>query len=238
MDKKKLRVSTNFNELSRIMASIIHKKFEFMIWQNQDEDRLVIPGTIYSHSLVNNQLTLDFKVDDPSVINTKSKIFLLNPDLKILLRAKVKLLKSKTLRVTVDQKFYLEEKRIKQRIDLSQKEVKARLCRKIDLKDEKKLEQIHIKNISDGGFGFVISTNRAVLFQRGSTVILESIETVDFETPVQGKIVHVTPITNSNPLNNKFDAISNTHVVVGVAFDNPYAEIDTIIQQVEVDFFV
>ena len=48
MDKQDLRVSTNLKELSNIVKNIIYNKSGFTIWQNIDDEKVIIPGVIES----------------------------------------------------------------------------------------------------------------------------------------------------------------------------------------------
>ena len=102
------------------------------------------------------------------------------------------------------------------------------LDRKIELKDSFKKETVQVKDLSDKGCGFYITSNRAILFQPNSTIILNSLQEVSFERPIKAIIRHVTPISTSlNDLNNKL-------MLVGAEFEEIYPQIDTIIQKVEV----
>lgn len=229
MNKQDLRESSNLKELSSIIKGIIHKKSGFTIWQNNDEsDKTVIPGVISSQFLSSTELTLEFRITDSKKVNIKKRIFMLSPDSGILIKGKVKIVTQSKLKVTLERKFYLKEKRDISRINLTEKEMYASIQRKIELRDTTKKENVKMKDLSDGGFGFYITSNRAVLFQPNSDIILESLEDVDFGHPITGKITHVTPVEADNSLNNKL-------LLVGVRFVQQYRDIDTIVQQVEVN---
>jgi hypothetical protein len=228
MEKKDLRESTNIKELSKIVKGIIFRKSGFTIWQNQDGEKSVIPGIINTQFLSSTELTLDFKISGTSKVNTKLKIYMLSPDSSLLIRGKIKIVTKNRLKIVVDHKFYLKEKRINPRIDLVKKDMYASIHRKIELKESTKNENVKMKDVSDGGFGFYITSNRAVLFQPNSNITLQSLEDVEFSHPITGRITHVTPVEADNSLNNRL-------LLVGVQFDDIYPNIDTIVQQVEVN---
>lgn len=230
--KKDLRVSENIKELSKIVKTIIHKKTGFTVWQNIDDEKQVIPAVIIEQFLGHVDLTLEFRTNDSTKINKSSKLFMLNPESSVLIKGKVKIVSKTKIKVIVDKKFYLSEKRKNGRIDLSEKEMYAQIQRKIDLKDSHKDEQVRVKDISDGGLGFYITPSRAVLFQPDSKIVLDSLEGVDFEIPVKGTIKHATPVASNDA------SLSNKFLLVGVQFDDPFDSIDRIVQKVEVSYVV
>jgi hypothetical protein len=227
--KKDLRVSENLKELSNIVKTIIHKKTGFTVWQNKDDKKHVIPAVIVEQFFGINELALEFRTSDSSKIGSRSKLFMLNPESSVLIKGKVKILSKTRIKVIVDKKFYLSEKRINGRIDLSEKQMYAQIQRKIDLKDSHKEEQVRVKDISDGGFGFYITPSRAVLFQPDSKIVFDSIEGIEFETPLSGIIKHVTPVASHDA------SLSNTLLLVGVQFEQSFDCIDTVVQKIEVN---
>jgi uncharacterized protein (DUF927 family) len=229
MDKQDLRVSTNLKELSNIVKNIIYNKSGFTIWQNIDDEKVIIPGVIESQFISATSLTLGFKISDSRKINTKSKLFMLNLESGVLIKGKVKIIGHTKIKVLVDKKFYLKEKRENFRILLEEKNINAHIQRKMELKDILKSEQVKVKDISDSGCGFFISPNRAVLFQPDSSIILNSLEGVDFEFPIKGTVRHVTPVATDN------SALNHQYLLVGVEFEKSYQDIDTIVQKVEVE---
>jgi hypothetical protein len=228
MVKKDLRESTNIKELSKIVKGIIHKKTCFTIWQNNGGEKSVIPGLISSQFLSSTNLTLEFKINGSTPVSSNLKVFILSPESSVLIKGRVKFISKNRMRVLVDRKFYIKEKRDNSRIDLLKKDIYASIYRKIDLKDTTKVENVKMKDLSDGGCGFYITSNRAVLFQPNSNITLEALEDVEFNHPIKGRITHVTPVEADNSINN-------TLLLVGVKFDDYYPNIDTIVQQVEVN---
>lgn len=229
MVKKDLRESTDIKELSKIVKDIIHKKTGFTIWQNNDGEKSVIPGLMVSQFLSSTNLTLEFKINGSTPVSTKLKVFMLSPDSSVLIKGRIKFISKSKMKVIVDKKFYCKEKRDNSRIDLLKKDIYASIHRKIDLKDTTKIENVKMKDLSDCGCGFYITSSRAVLFQPNSNITLDALENVEFNQPIKGRITHVTPVEADNSLNNKL-------LLVGVKFDDHYPNIDTIVQQVEVNF--
>ena len=229
INKDDLRVSTNVNELTSIVKQIMHKKSGFTLWQNKENDeRIVFRANVRGCLLTATKLTIDFIVEDSRVINSSQKMFLLSPELSLLMKAKIRIMGKNTIKLLIDSKYYLKEKRKLFRYDLSARKMYIDLDRKIDLKNSLKKETVQVKDLSDKGCGFFITSNRAILFQPDSTIILNSLETVAFERPIKAIIRHVTPVhTTLNDLNNKL-------LLVGAEFEEVYPQIDTIIQKVEV----
>ncbi len=230
MKKNDLRVSTNIDELTQIIENIVFKKLSFMIWQNRNEARSIIHGRLYGHLITETSLTLDFKISENSNVNTKKRIFLVNEELKILMKAKVKMLGQSRLKLSIDKRFFLEEKRFKQRIDLETREFEADIHRKIELKDRHKLETVQLKNISDTGCGFYINSSRAVLFQPDSFIALGSIGGVEFPAPLKGRIKHVTPVNTGE----KISGLNTRMFLVGVEFEDQYKDIDEKVQEAQI----
>jgi hypothetical protein len=228
MEKKDLRVSSNLKELSKIIQGIIYKGHGFTIWQNVDDNKVVIPGLISTQFHSKTELTLEFKIKDSGRVVPRQKIFMFSPELQILIKGQIKIVTKSRLKVVVDKKFYLKEKRVLSRIDVKEKNMYASIDRKIEQQDSFKAEQVKIKDVSDGGCGFYITSSRAVLFQPDSVLVFNSIEDVDFAWPITGVIRHVTPVEADHSLSNKL-------LLVGVQFDQSYPNIDTVIQQVEVN---
>ena len=121
MNKNNLRESTNLKELSGIVKQIMAKKHGFTLWQNQDKERVIIPGVINSHYMGRNELSLEFKITDSTIIDRKQKVYIFSPEANILIKGKIKIVARTKLKVIVDKKFYLKEKRNKYRIDLKNK---------------------------------------------------------------------------------------------------------------------
>lgn len=225
MVKNDLRISRSISELSKDIKSILSKNEDFTIWQNVDGEKKVTGGVINSQFLTSSDLTLEFEIKDAEIIKPKSKIFMLCEKSSVLLKGKIKIINKNKLKVLIDHKFYLKEKRLSLRLDMTQKNIEAVIDRKIELKDSFKTEDVRLKNISSHGAGFYITSSRAVFFQAGSEIKIRSLESVEFQGPIKGVITHVTPIESD------FD--KNQLMLVGIRFNEEYEDIDTIIQEVE-----
>lgn len=227
MIKSDLRVSKNINELSKDIKSILGHNEGFTIWQNINGNKEIIPGVVNSQYLSSSELTLEFEIIDSEKINPRTKVFMFNEASSMLLKGRIKLISKSKLKVLIDHKFYLKEKRTLSRIEMEKKNIHGNITRKIELKNASKSEDVRLKNINSYGCGFFISANRAVFFQPGSEVTIQSIEGVDISASVNGIISHVTPVEVS------FDG--NKLMLVGVKFSSEIHEIDTIIQEVEIN---
>ena len=226
MIKNDLRVSKSISELSKDIKAILGNNEGFTIWQNINGEKQVIPGVINSQFLSSSELTLEFEIADGDRIQPKTKVFMFCENCSMLLKGKIKLISKSKLKVLIDHKFYLKEKRTVPRMELSQKEIHAQIDRKIELKNKHKQEDVRVKNISSFGCGFYITSNRAIFFQPGSEIILKTLGEVQFQEEVTGVITHVTPVEVS------FD--SNKLMLVGIKFVNEYRNIDTLIQEIEI----
>lgn len=227
MEKKDLRVSTNIKELSSFVQSVVHKETKFTVWQNINNEKVLIPAIIQSQFLGQKKITIVFKITNAQGVNTNAKIFMASSELKLLFKGKVESLTKSSIKVSVNKKFYIHENRKHPRINLDRRNAHADIFRKIAQKDTLKAEQVRIKDISGSGCGFYITPSRAVMFQPDSKLIFNSIESVDFSQPITGTIRHVTPVEAESSLSNKL-------LLVGVEFEVSYKDIDTILQEVEV----
>lgn len=225
MIKNDLRVSKSINELSKDIKAILGDNEGFTIWQNVNGEKQVIPGVINSQFLTNTELTIEFEIIDGEKIRPKTKVFMFCENCSMLLKGKVKQLSKSKLKVLIDHKFYLKEKRMAARMELSSSEVHAMIDRKIELKNTVKTEDVRLKNISGYGCGFYITSNRAVFFQPGSEIIIKSLGNVPLKQALTGEITHITPVDVN------FD--SNKLMLVGIHFQNECQNIEEIVQEVE-----
>lgn len=225
MIKNDLRVSRSISELSKDIKTILGQNEGFTIWQNINGEKQVIPGVINSQFLSSSELTLEFEIADADKIKPKTKVFMFCERASMLLKGKIKVISKSKLKVLVDHKFYLKEKRTTPRMELSDKEVNLLINRKIELKNTVKSEDVKLKNISSCGAGFFITSNRAVFFQPGSEVVLKSIGKVQFTENITGIITHVTPVDVT------FDR--NKLMLVGLKFIKEHEDIDKKVQEVE-----
>ncbi len=232
MNKKILRTSTNLSELYSSLQGVIYKKPNFTLWQNQSNVKVLVQAELINQFLSQTQLTLEFKfTTSQGQLMSKEELFLMCSELDLLLKGEIRYINNHTLKITLKKKHYAKEKRISPRIDIETKNLHARLYRQLSQKESTKREQVKVKDISDHGCGFYITSSRAVLFQPDSILLFDSLEGVCFDRQIMGRIMHVTPVEGDNSLSNKM-------LLVGVKFDEVYTGIDTIVQSVELNQFI
>ena len=224
MRKNDLRVSRNITELSKDIKAILGNNEGFTIWQNINGEKEVIPGVINSQFLSSSELTLEFEITDSQKIKPKTKIFMFCDACSMLLKGRIKVISKSKMKVIIDHKFYLKEKRTIPRTEFGKNNIHGSIERKIELKNTTKTEDVRLKNISCSGCGFYISANRAIFFQPGSEINIESIEGIYIPEVTKGLITHITPV------DVMFD--SNKLMLVGVKFLYSVTNIDIIMQDV------
>lgn len=225
MTKKNLRFSTNINELSKDIKAILGDNAGFTIWQNINGEKILIPGILNSQFLSNTELTVEFEVIDGKKMRTQTKVFMFCESSGILLKGRIRKIAKSKLRVVIDHKFYLREKRLIARVDLSDKGYHIVIDRKVELKNKVKTEDVKLKNVSNFGCGFYVTSNRAVFFQPGSEICVKSLANIPFKYKVNAVITHITP--------TDVDFDSNKLMLVGIRFDEEYSGINQLIQKVE-----
>lgn len=228
MKTSDLRVSNDTNELSRHLKRSILQSSRFLVWQNLNHEKHFTYGKILSQVNSKDTLTVEFNLEKFEGFHPKMTVFLFCPETKILLKGKISVLKKEKLRVRIISKFYLKEQRLIKRINLLKKDLYASIKRIIEQKGTYKIERVQLKDISDSGFGFFITPNRAIFFQPDSKIVFNSIEHTGVDKPIEGVIKHVTPVTANYELNNKL-------LLVGVEFEYSYPNIDQLVQQAQLE---
>lgn len=228
MEKSDLRESKNSKELVKYISQAIANKNDFLLWQNIEGQKVVSKGQIIKHSLEHNQIKIEVLVEHTQNVQTSLKLFIFNAESKILIKTKIKKISSHKIRLIVVDKFYLAEQRLIKRYNLQQKMYFADIERTIEQQQKQKRERVQLKDISDIGFGFYITSNRAIFFQPNSAISFNSIGGIPLPSPIKGIIKHITPVEAKHDLNNKL-------LLVGVKFNEPFCQIDTILQNVELN---
>jgi hypothetical protein len=220
------RLTNNLDELADIVMAIKSQDINFTIWQNIEGTKSIVPGVLRGHIHKNDKLFIDFEISDSSKITGEEKLFMFCPKFNILIKGKVKHFSKTQLQIKIDKKFYLNEQRDMFRMDVEEKSIDLCLKRKIELQDKEKTETVKLKDLSNGGCGFLVTAGRAVQFQRGNSISIEKVGKINLEAPIKGKIAHITPFEAENGSTNKL-------FLVGIQFDEIFPNIDHLLQMVE-----
>lgn len=85
--------------------------------------------------------------------------------------------------------------------------------------EQSKKHQVVLRNISVNGFAFSLSASRAQRFQVGDKITLRKIEKIEIPQPVEGRIMHVTPLGKA--LSKDESADFTKTILIGAKFDEP-----------------
>jgi hypothetical protein len=223
---KNFRLTNKLDELADIVLAIKNQNIEFTIWQNLDGVKKIVPGVLRNHIHKNDKLFIDFEITDSSSITTDEKLFMFCPKFNILIKGKIKHLSKTQLQIKIDKKFYLNEQRELFRMDVEEKSIDLFIKRRIAQQNKDKNETVKLKDLSNSGCGFLVTSGRAVQFQRGNSISIEKVGKINLDEPIKGEIAHITPVEGDTGLNNKL-------FLVGIKFEEIFPNIDHLLQMVE-----
>lgn len=213
--EKKFRESNDNKQLSQFLSKKKQEGSEFLLWQNHNSKKIKFNAALSTFQITNDKLLIDFEVNASKSIKKSKVIYLFSEKENILLKGQISLLNKNSIKITINSSFYLNESRQRPRFDFSERSINCGITRRIELKNLDKSETIKLRDISEQGCSFLISSGRATYYQKESSLTINTLDKMELEIPITGVIMHSTPIKLEN-------SMYSTTFVVGVKFDHDF----------------
>lgn len=224
---KGFRQTSSKNELNNCLKIIEKEFYELTCWQTKDDDKNVFKAFLKDHQIAKNDFYLELEIQGKSNILDGQLLFIHCEENKTLIKAKIKFKKKNILKLKIDRKFYLEEKRANPRYDILQKNISMHIFRKNPITAKINDDNVVIKDITNQGCGFVISASRATIYKQNMEVTIDQIGSEVLEHEITGRVTHVTPISS-------IGGVNENSILVGIFFDLSLRNIDHILQKIEI----
>lgn len=223
---KNFRLTNDIDELAQIISNIKNNGVEFKVWQNIDGEKFIIPGVLKSYIHKKDKLFIDFDITASDNIIEEEKLFLFCSKFNILVKGKIKHFSKTSLQIKVDKKFYLNEQRDLFRMDVEKKGIDLSIIKKLEHQNKAKALTVKLKDLCNGGCGFLVPSSRAGQFQCGTKISIEKVGSINLEDIINGQVAHITPIKANHGVNENL-------YLIGVRFDEIVPNIDHLLQMVE-----
>jgi hypothetical protein len=213
--EKKFRESSDNEQLSQFLNKKKQEGSDFLIWQNHNPKKITFNAAVVMFQITNERVVIDFNANVNKVIKKGKSIYLFSEKENILLKGQISLLNKGNIKITINSSFYLNENRLRPRFDFSEKSINCGITRRIELKNIDKSETMKLRDISEQGCSFLISSSRATNYQAESSLTINTLGKMELEIPITGVIKHSTPVKLVN-------SVYSTSFAVGVKFEHEF----------------
>lgn len=171
--------------LSQFISDLKASKGEkLMVWQTVNGKKVVLKGSFSNHKKEKNRTIVNIALDKSHSFDQDSPIYLYEELNGILFKGEYSYYVNKNLKLIIDEKVFLREKRKSSRFNFHYSEVL------VDLEHEKAKFEFKLKDVSDLGYSIEVKNKIATHFKEGETIKLLSVHGVKLPKAIPGKIIH------------------------------------------------
>lgn len=220
---KKLRAVSNIKELSKELSVMIASEPIFLLWQSSGEKKVKVSATPTSQILVKDILTIDFKTHDKLQLSKGRNVYVHYDKDGILFKAKLIKSGKGVIQISMDSRFFLKERRVRPRFDVSDKRKICKITRTIELQNKEKVDSLYLNDIAERGCSIIANSGRVQNFQKESLISLSEFGSITLENPLPAIVKHTTPIEIKGDMNAK-------SFLIGIAFTEDFLQLPDFLQ--------
>jgi hypothetical protein len=224
---KRFRASCDVDQLIIFLKLKEQQASQFLIWQNAGPKKITFNSAVLSFKSSGDQVLIDLNLDESKKITKQKNIYLFSEEENILLKGSISSLWNSNIQILISKSFYLNEYRIKPRIDILSKNLMCQISRRIELKNIEKSESLKLRDISESGCSFVINSSRVSKYQKGSDITIQGFGPLQLGMPLVATINHVSPVKLEG-------SMYNTSFLVGVSFLNDFKLLPDLLKIIDV----
>ena len=170
--------------ISDLKASKKNKN-SLMVWQTVKGKKHVLRGTFASLKKDKDITVVNIALEKNHSFDKESPIFLYEESNGILFKGEYSFYVNLNLKLVIDDKVFLREKRKSSRFGFHYSDVT------ILVKYDNKLMECNLKDVSELGYAFQVKHKLASVYKPGETIELAEVHGIKLPKTISGKIVHV-----------------------------------------------
>ncbi len=171
--------------LSDLKSSKDNKK-SLMVWQTVKDKKHLLRGTYSSHSKNKEKTIVNIELDKNHSFDQGQPIYLFEEVNGILFKGEYQFYVNQNLKLVIDDKVFLREKRKSNRFAFHYSNVS------VAVKYSNADFEFSLKDVSDKGYSILVASRIAKSFIADNDIDLMGVHGIKLPREIKGKIVHVT----------------------------------------------
>jgi hypothetical protein len=195
------RKSQSRDEIISILTNILEKKKKFVIWQNQNDTRVLNQATIKSINLDNNSFVLEPAEAKTTKFKNRDKIYLKSEEKNLLFKENLSFASDKLMILPLPKEFYVEElRKFPRKTFRVSDEVPFVFMVKNKFSHILETMECTLLDYSEKGLAFHVDSTQVTAFDKNETIYICRISNMLFEPKITAKIAYAKA---GNKLSNK-----------------------------------
>lgn len=212
------RLAGNIEEFLNQLESLKGHSKNLLIWQSSKQKKSKLKASFKSVETQTDRMIVSIVLEDIISFIQKDPIFIYDEKLGLLFKGQYEFCVNKNLKLAVDDKVYLKEKRKHTRHAFHYTKVEGHLnYQGINIGN------LLIKDINELGAGVIASKTITDKLKVGLEVALTHIHVVELPRPITAKIVHITPY-------KKVRGLGKDAFLLGIKFTKKSKLIDKVVK--------
>lgn len=211
------RLAGSMKQFLKNLKTLKESDHEFTIWQSFNGKKRIFKGKFHSIEKERDQYHINISTDITNTFEPESFVYLYEENTGALCKGLYCYNVAGTLKITLEDRFYLKEKRSTDRFSFHYTKIHI----SISDKNGKSFDRIKLKDISETGFCMNIKNSTLRELNHAQGFYLNKIEDIELPEPLLSRIVHITTPKKNMPITK--------YIQVGVVFENSSEEIASVI---------
>lgn len=212
------RLAGSIDQFLNDLKSLKKTGSSVTLWQTINKRKEIVKAKYASHKQEKERTIVSFDLNKVFGFSQTQPIFIFEEKKGLLFKGEYEYCVNKKLKVIIDDKVFLKEKRRGERFSFHYSEVKLDLL----FPSGSPNKDIKLKDVSSYGYSFLIAAMIAKSFKLGDEIGITSINGLKLPKAIPGKIIHLTGAKKTKEKNQ---------YKVGVAFNRKSKIFTEIIEQ-------